>query len=170
MKVSKEVAAVGAVIVLALTAIVLTREEPPPALPSEQKAPPPTLSVQYHVEDPHNGLAFVSVALEGAPKAVIRYKPLRGKRRQVIRRWTNKDHARLLEKLSAVSFFDVDEVPRRTYHQETPTVTINVQLGDREHELRTDGRTRASANIDELLAFLDAIRLSATPETILSGD
>ncbi|MHC4389847.1 MAG: hypothetical protein ACYS22_00855 [Planctomycetota bacterium] len=176
MRIGKDILAIGGVIVLAAVAVFVTRDGKSKPTPetvtqaSTEAATPQTDEIVYRIEGGPTGLRFAEVAIRGPENATVRYEPFGGSLVEKQATWTAEDHARLIDRLREVSFFEVDEVPRKKYDADFGKTVIVARVGSSWNEVLIDGRTRASVSLDSLIRLLDQVRASVTPEGVLTGD
>jgi len=173
VKVPKDVLAIAAVVVAGLGALWVARS--PRSAATETPESPhvreaQVFEVTYRVEGGQSGMRFVEVRVEGPGHARVRYQPEGGAVSAVPVAWTEEDHVRLLRLLADVHFFETDEVGRRGYYPDMAKTTLQAKLGELWNEIVIDGRTRPSHDLSQLVAVLDRLRLSATPELLIQGD
>jgi hypothetical protein len=169
----KDVPLIGALLALAVAAALLAR----PGAPAKERkhdpykpAPGEPLLVRYRAEGGLSPFSLVEVEVRSAADCVVRYVAHGGPRVEKRHALTEAQFADLLERLARVDFFTVDEVPRNGYIADLPSVSLALTIGEKENEVTTDGRRRASRDLAPVFAVFSAIRKAATPEPVSSGD
>ncbi len=175
----KDLAIVGVVAALAVAAFLLSSDTTPAAPgggPNGGARNPyrpdgaETLLVKYRAEGGLGSIALFEVEIRGPGECPVRWQARRGPLSERSHQLPDAGFRDLMERLARADFFQVESVPRSGYHSDMATVTIALTVGDRHNEVVIDGRRRPSRDLAALLEYFDALRRSATPESVATGD